>query len=438
LGYAPRVKRRLTDFASRLTSLLATGRESRASWRDDAAAPPAALSDYFQPPAGLVERAIALQPRELTGAPRSSYQALANYQIRDFGEGVSAVEAIVRHVLTSKLRAPSEGAQNELWHDTVCVPVRCELTQAATGRGFDELQPSQVADINSELATREPHRIGDIERYARMIEAGEALEPALFVSGAVLNALIGTRRASPRAMYMLDGARRICATALAHRSSVEILLIVREDQLVDLLPAQQIEALRTRLSSLTWFHNYQSLPLVGLNGERTLRRFSLMDLDLLRDQVVLDFGCNVGGACLKAVQAGARRVVGLEGMADTCALAKDIGTLVGFEALEYLHVDFNDSDFEARIDSLVPERADYAFFFSVYRTKELTQRERLFRYIINKVDKGIFFEGHADAIIDTLTYYEWLFDCFDLKYRFLGHSEGDLRPLFFIDRRANA
>ena len=33
------------------------------------------------------------------------------------------------------------------------------------------------------------------------------------------------------------------------------------------------------------------------------------------------------------------------------------------------------------------------------------------------------------AKIDTIDYYDWLFQSFGLKYRFLGHSEGELRPL---------
>ena len=46
-----------------------------------------------------------------------------------------------------------------------------------------------------------------------------------------------------------------------------------------------------------------------------MNRFGLMDLSLLRDQVVMDFGCNTGQSCLKAVQAGAREVIGIEGAA---------------------------------------------------------------------------------------------------------------------------
>ena len=81
-------------------------------------------------------------------------------------------------------------------------------------------------------------------------------------------------------------------------------LVVAESQLPDFIDMERVTSLRTKLEGLAWFQSYQSLPLVGLLGERTLNRFGLMDIERLRDQVVLDFGCNVGGASLKAVQAG--------------------------------------------------------------------------------------------------------------------------------------
>lgn len=426
----PAVRNKLKDLAERLSKLL----DGRGLGQEQGAgSDPGDLGDYQQPPVGLVERLIGVAPQHVQGAPCSTYQALVDYPIRDFGKGIEAVDAIVRHVLGSKLkhkREPREG----LWQDTVCVRVSCSLIQRSSGLGFDELKPKSVGDVADELAGSDAQRVKDIESYAALLAEGTELGPPIYVSGAVLNALMGSRRAAPRAIYMLDGARRICAAALAHRSAIDVLLILQEDQLPDLLSRDDVEQLKQRLRSLTWFNSYQSIPQIGLHGERSLRRFKLMAMDRLRDQVVLDFGCNVGAACMKAAQAGAKRVVGIEGMPDTCALAKDIGQLAGFEALEYHQVNFNDSDFDAQIDAVVPEQADYAFFFSVYRTKELTQRERLFRYIIAKARKGIFFEGHADADIDTRKYHDWLFECFGLKHRFLGYSEGNLRPLFFVER----
>ncbi len=393
------------------------------------------LGDYQQPPAGLVEKAIALEPLRTLGEVRSTYQALKSYDVRDFGQGLEAVEAVLQHVLRNKLGFKN-ALRSGLWPRTVTLTVDCAIRHAASGRSFDDLAPDSVAAIDGELAEREPERVADIERYARALADGEILGDPVYVTGEVLNLAMGKSKASPRAMYMLDGARRVTAAARAHRTHLSVKLIVAEGQLPDFVEAERVDALRRDLEGLVWFENYQSLPLVGLHGERTLERFDLMDMDRLQDQVVLDFGCNVGGASLKAVQAGAARVVGIEGMTDTHALAGQIAELVGFPNLSYLNVNFNDADFDEQIDAAVPHKVDYAFFFSVYRTKELTQRERLFRYIIDKTTKGIFFEGHADAQIDTPAYHAWLFDCFGLKGRFLGNSEGALRPLYYLDLSA--
>jgi SAM-dependent methyltransferase len=437
------VKRRLQTLASRVHRALD---DELAGWvkrageaiglsSEDEVVAPCSLADLVQPAEGLVERAIELTAASKAGPPESTFQALKGYSIRDFGSGLPAAEAIVRHVLDRKLEG-GRGVPDRIWSRTVALPITCSIRQAKTGRSFDAVAPRTVADVDEELARREPDRVRDIEAYAQAIRGGAALPPPIYVSGAVLNACSPRRRALPHGMYMLDGARRLAAHALAGSSSVRVVLVIDERQLSGMLPEADVRALRARLESLAWFSSYQTLPMLGLQGERTLRRFDLMDLDRLQDQLVLDFGCNVGLASAKAVQAGAREVVGVEGMPDTFALARDIGALVGFKRLRFAHVDFNDADFDKQIDAAVPERADYSFFFSVYRTKELKQRDRLFSYILDKTSKGVFFEGHAHATIDTLDYYAWLFESFGLSYRFLGHSEGKLRPMFFIDRRA--
>src|SRR5512145_3066395 len=130
---------------------------------------------------------------------------------------------------------------------------------------------------------------------------------------------------------MMDGARRITAAALNHRREVTIWLLLVEDEYARLLDPADVAGLRRRLSSLHWFSNYQSIPLAGLQEERSLNRFGLMDMSLLRDQVVMDFGCNTGQSSLKAVQAGAREAIGIEGMHDTWEGAVHIGQLTGFQ-----------------------------------------------------------------------------------------------------------
>lgn len=385
---------------------------------------------YHQPPAGTTERFISVTPAAFSGESRSAYQALRDYTVKDFGTGLTAIERIITHVFASKLNHEVTW-KDDLWQKTVAVRLTCDLRDRSTGKRFDELRPSTLDDISAEFARAEgPRRKADIEEYARRLAGNEEFPPPLYVSGALLNRVGGS--VDPGAIYMLDGARRITASALCHRRQISISLLILEDEFPGLLGENDIAGLKGHLASLSWFRNYQFIPLVGLRGERTLRRYELMEMSLLRDQVVMDFGCNIGQASLRAVMAGAQEVWGIEGMPDTWELASRIGKLTGFGNLRYLNIDFNDDSFDREIDRHCPGQVDYSFFFSVYRTKELTQRERLFRYIIDKTRKGIFFEGHAHPVIDTLDYYDWLFESLGLKYSFLGHSEGTLRPLFFL------
>ncbi len=390
-----------------------------------------ALASYVHPPAGNTERYLTLEPFSAAGPTLSSYQALKDYAIRDFGSGFPAAEAILTHIVRNKLGNQSQ-MPRDFWNRLVVLPVRCTLRSAQTGQTFEASTANSVAGISGEFAASEgPLRVQEVEDYAIQMREGAELGVPLYATGAVLNLLGGN--AQPRSMYMMDGARRITAAALNRRREVTIWLLLVEDEYARLLDPAEVGGLRHRLSSLRWFSNYQSIPLAGLQGERSLNRFGLMEMSLLRDQVVMDFGCNTGQSCLKAVQAGAREAIGIEGMRDTWEGAVQIGELTGFQNLRYLNVDFNAPDFDALINQQSPERADYSFFFSVYRTRELVQRDRLFQYIIDKTRKGIFFEGHAHPKIDTLEYYDWLFDSFGLSHQFLGNSEGELRPLFFLD-----
>lgn len=386
---------------------------------------------YKQPPAGTTERFIDVKPVGTFGTPRSCYQSLNSYEIHGFGRGLDAVRKIIAHIFANKL-ATSLMWNDSIWERCLVVNLACELRDANRKETFDVLKPKSIMDIHPEFAVLEGSaRVSDIENYARSLAAGSAPPPTLYVSGAVLNMLGGAVGNSD--LFMIDGARRLVAQALNHRRQTTISVIVTENEFPRFLDQGEIQELHRSISALSWFKNYQSIPLVGIQGERSLTRFSLMDMSLLRDSRVIDFGCNIGQASLKAVMAGAREVFGIEGMPDTYGITSRIGALSGFSNIHFLNVDFNATDFREQIDARIPGQVDYSFFFSVYRTKELIQRDVLFQYIIDKTSKGIFFEGHADPKIDSLEYYNWLFESFGLTCHYLGNSEGDLRPLFFLD-----
>lgn len=393
----------------------------------------AKLEKYYQPVAGNTEKYISILPVKVNANTQSVYQALKDYEISEIGSGLEAVKAIFQHIITNKLQGKMKWDE-KLWNSFVVLTVQCELKDIVSNQSFDVLKPKTIKDISTDFfQTEGAEREQCILSYANLLKSGQNLGMPLYVSGHILQLLGGN--AEPNTLFMVDGARRITASALAHCRYLDVLLILHEEEFQALLIQEKIDNLKQQISRIGWFSSYQSIPLAGLQGERTLKRFDLMPMDWLRDQTIMDFGCNLGQACIKAVQAGAKEVWGIEGFKETFNATQQIKHITGFNNLHYLNVDFNDPNFDQIINADSPDQVDYAFFFSVYRTKELTQRERLFNYIISKVRKGIFFEGHAAPNIDTPEYHDWLFDCFELESKFLGFSEGELRPLYFLKPR---
>lgn len=385
----------------------------------------AKVREYCQPPAGLVEKYVNLLPLRVVDHPESTCRCMDGYGIRDQGNGLGALEAMVKVVLSRKFGKTSDHVVSP-WSDTITVHMETQLLDRGRGSSFDDTKPKSLEDIHPELDRHfSDARKEDVRRYVEAISANLNIGMPLYITGAVLN-LFGAG-AEEHSLYMIDGARRILATALSWKKNINILVVMHEDEFGRLQEKETAASLEKRIAAIKWFRTYQSIPLAGLHGTRSLTRYDLIDLPILKDSVVYDFGCNLGQACIKASQAGASKVVGFDVMDDTLSIASDIRGLIGFSNIHYFKVDFNGGTFDKLIDLSFPARSDYSFFFSVYRTKELRQRDRLFEYIIKKTTKGIFFEGHAHEHIDTPDYYDWLFTCFGLKYHFLGFGEQEVR-----------
>ena len=389
------------------------------------------LQDYYQPPIGNTEKYIRVIPAGIVDHTASVHQALKEYDISGFGTGIDAVENILSIVFQRQF-SQTLTRSCDMWDRVVALTIDCELAHGITGQSFSSLQPRDLEDIDLAFAQQEGEtRKGEIASYLKKLKNKEYLGKPLYISGKILQYLGAP--AEEKAMYMLDGARRLSASALNHQERMPIILLALEEEFAQLLRKEVKTGLQDRIQQLAWFQNYHSIPLLGITGERSLERFKLMETVRLKDSVILDFGCNLGQASLKAIQFGAREVWGIEGMKDTVEMATQIKDIAGCDHLQYLQVDFNDPNFDQIIDQRIPMNCDFSFFFSVYRTKELTQRDRLFNYILQKTTKGIFFEGHAHPKIDTIEYYEWLFDSLQLTYTFLGYSEQQTRPLFYLD-----
>lgn len=385
---------------------------------------------FFQPPNGNTEQYIGIQI--LNSLDTSSvYQAIKDYSIEGIGVGFEGLDFIVNHIFKKKL-AQKLSPKKNLWNNCIVLNVNLEVLNAQTQQSFGSHIQS-VEDISLQFAQSESQdRLECINRYKQLIQSGQDLGKIIYLTGAVLNEMGAT--VENNSLYMIDGARRLTAHAIAHSQSLPAQIIMPNKQYAQLLKPSKLSDLSQKFQQQSWFNNYQTIDLVSLKGERTTRRFDLMDLNLFKDKRIMDFGCNIGQACIQAVQSGAKEVCGVEGMPDTWAVASDICDLIQFPNLQYLNVDFNQLNFWETIERDFPGQTDFSFFFSVFRTKELIQREVLFQYIIEKTSTGIFYEGHADPEIDTLKYHSWLFESFGLSFQFLGYSEAnEIRPLFYLD-----
>ena len=288
-----------------------------------------AVKTYYQPPSGNTEKFIQVHPvavRELTVA---SQTCLKDYGIHGFGKGIEAVEAILPIVFQRQFNQKIQ-SNIDMWDRVAVVTIECELVHGNNGMPFSSLKPNSLEDIDPGFAQNEGEdRRNDIYSYLTQLKSGENIAPPLYIGGAVLKYL--GANADEKALYMLDGARRLSACALHHRKTIEIQVLLFEEEVASLLQASVKQHIQDRIQQMKWFTNYHSLPFMGIQGQRSLRRFELIDNSLLKDSVVIDFGCNLGQASLKAIQAGAKSVWGIEGMEDTLAIAREIKHIAGCE-----------------------------------------------------------------------------------------------------------
>jgi len=197
---------------------------------------------------------------------------------------------------------------------------------------------------------------------------------------------------------------------------------------------KQVRKIRRRVRHLKWFPSYQEFSEIGIKGRRNEKeRYRYLTFTLCRDKIVADYGCNLGQTSVKAAKAGAVRVIGMDCQEDTLEVAKTIKDVLEITNLEFHVIDFNAHGFtRGALEIFGDDIPDISFFLSVYRTKELRDRDALFKFIIENTREMIFFEGHSDRKIDTVGYYEDVFRRFGVEYRFLGFSQGNTRPLFTV------
>ncbi len=197
---------------------------------------------------------------------------------------------------------------------------------------------------------------------------------------------------------------------------------------------RKIRQLKKKIRRLSWFPSYQSFTELGIKGRRNDSvRYKYIDFSVFTDKIVADYGCNIGQTVVKVAKAGAKKVFGFDSQEDSLEVAKEIKEILQLSNLDFYRIDFNEPDFDQKILNVFGNyKPDISFFLSVYRTKELKNRDRLFKFIIDNTKSIIFFEGHSVKSIDTVDYYMDLFKRFSVNAEFLGYSQGETRPFFKI------
>ena len=234
---------------------------------------PSKIQQYHQPLAGNTEKFIILKPVDILEGLMSSYNCLKDYAIHEFGKGFKAAEFILQHIVNNKLNG-SFKKKSDLWHKTVAVKLECEILAAETGRTFAELKPTRVEDIHPEFATTEgPQRLADVYKYKEKFSKEEDVPPPLYVTGAVLND-VGANL-DPKMIFMMDGARRITAAALTHSPTIIVYLLMGDIEYAQLIKEMHRQRIANQIRQIQWFDSYQTIPLVGLQGQRSLKRFGL-------------------------------------------------------------------------------------------------------------------------------------------------------------------
>jgi len=241
-------------------------------------------------------------------------------------------------------------------------------------------------------------------------------------------------------IQQVDGARRMHAMLLAYKATkIPIHLIIKRSDLKDILPKIFIEDIKNIYNTKRWFNSYQDIIEIGFTGTRHYNgRFPKhLDLSRVDNRTVVDFGCSNGMALFQAYYCGAKTCIGFDYVKENVDIINKLAEQLHIPVFAY-QIDFNSKGFEKQVLDIIPTW-DYSLFLSVYRTKELKDRDGLLNFVYENSKIGMFFEGHGNPSIDTKDFYlNVLNKLKNAKIDFLvnGIIEKDYdifyRPKFFI------
>ncbi len=169
---------------------------------------------------------ISLSP-DGGGIPAREY--FAAYHIRGYGRGLAALRRGVRETAEKRFRITPDDEGGRKWEELLAVACRCRIRDRRTGKAYSELRPRSVFDI----LRRDPPSRGRaraIKGFSRRNLDGWSRP--VFISARALRSMgieIGDGHCQ-----MLDGARRLVAYALQHRSEFGVELLMTRDEHAEL------------------------------------------------------------------------------------------------------------------------------------------------------------------------------------------------------------
>jgi SAM-dependent methyltransferase len=237
-----------------------------------------------------------------------------------------------------------------------------------------------------------------------------------------------------RKMFSVDGMHRIMSALEFGMTNIESYILVERDRLVYELNSKDIHNIDKEARKCTWFPRYQEIKEVNLEGQRKQvpRYTEIYDFSFLENKTVVDLGCNTGQAIFEAYFAGAKACYGFDYQLEAISTAKMITNTFNInDSVTFDTIDFNNWDTMDKVSEI--GSCDWVIFQAIYRTKEIEDIEKVMNFVYNFVTEGIIFEGNAAPEIDTFEFYnEKVFKKYNLKYKFLGHSEN--RPVWILKK----
>lgn len=242
-------------------------------------------------------------------------------------------------------------------------------------------------------------------------------------------------------LLLIDGKKRILAQLLAGQENIRAFVIIPREDLKDILDKNFINSIKEKYLSKRWFDGYQDILELGIIGKRRYSgRFpKVLDFSCVDNTEVVDFGCSNGMALFQAYYCGARKCIGFDYVQENVDIINELAKRLKINVSAH-RIDFNDKNFEKQAIEITGGW-DYSLFLSVYRTKELINRERLLEFIWSNSRKGMFFEGHTHPQLDSIEFYnDILSKLSNSKKTFLGRGNIETSyinyhsPKFFIEK----